>query len=75
MGTSLIRSKIHQYIDEADEDFLTLIYGLIESNQQEKSYRVSAEELTMMEERLLDYERSPSSGSSWEEVRNRLLSK
>ena len=75
MGTSLIRNKIHQYIDEADEDFLTLIYGLIESNQQEKSYRVSAEELTMMEERLLDYERSPSSGSSWEEVRNRLLSK
>jgi hypothetical protein len=75
METSLMKSKIHQYIDKADEDFLALIYGLIESNHQEKTYRINAEELTLMEERLLDYERDPSSGSSWEEVKNRLLSR
>lgn len=70
-----MKSKIHQYIDKADEDFLTLIYGMIESNDQEKTYRINAEELTLIEERLLDYERNPLTGSSWEEVKNRLLAK
>ena len=70
-----MKSKIHQYIDRADEDFLTLIYGMIESNDQEKTYRINAEELTLIEERLLDYERNPLTGSSWEEVKNRLLAK
>jgi len=75
MEISQMKSKIHQYIDKADEDFLTLIYGMIESNDQEKTYRINAEELTLIEERLLDYERNPLTGSSWEEVKNRLLAK
>jgi len=75
MEISQMKSKIHQYIDRADEDFLTLIYGMIESNDQEKTYRINAEELTLMEERLLDYERNQLTGSSWEEVKNRLLAK
>ncbi len=70
-----MKSEIHQYIDKADEDFLSLIYDLIESNRQEKTYQIQPEELTLMEERLLDYERNPSSGSSWEEVKAKLLSK
>ena len=75
MEISQMKSKIHQYIDKADEDFLTLIYGMIESNDQEKTYRINAEELTLIEERLLDYERNQLTGSSWEEVKNRLLAK
>ena len=75
MEASVMKNEIHQYIDKADEEFLTLIYGLIKSNLQEKTYQMSNDELTLLEERLLDYERNPSSGSSWEEVKSKLLSK
>lgn len=75
METSLMKSEIHEYIDKADEEFLSLIYGLIKSKGRERSYSIQQEELTLMEERLLDYERDPTGGSSWDEVKSRLLSK
>ncbi len=74
METSLMKSEIHEYIDMADDQFLSLIYDLIEVKRQDKTYEISDEELTLIEERLLYYERNPTSGSSWDEVKARLLS-
>jgi hypothetical protein len=75
MEASLMKSEIHQFIDKADEQFLSLIHGLITAKREDKTYMIPDEELTLMEERLLDYERNPTSGSSWDEVKARLLSK
>ena len=73
MDAPTIRKEIHQYIDGADERFLNLVYGMIQADQTEDEYELSEAEIKMMEERLADYQKNPESGSSWEDVKKRLL--
>jgi len=73
MNEAIMRSEIHQYIDKADERFLSLVYGMIQADQNEDDYQLSENEIKMLEERLADYHKNPESGSSWEEVRKRLM--
>lgn len=73
MDSTEIRKEIHQYIDGADERFLNLVYGMIQADQTENEYELSESEIKMLEERLADYQKNPESGSSWEDVKKRLL--
>ena len=73
MDSTAIRKEIHQYIDKADERFLSLVYGMIQADQTEDEYELSESEIKMLEERLADYKKNPESGSSWEDVKKRLL--
>ena len=73
MNAAILRSEIHQYIDTADERFLNLVYGMIQADQNDDEYELSEPEIKMLEDRLADYKKNPESGSSWEEVRKRLM--
>jgi putative addiction module component (TIGR02574 family) len=73
MDTTILRNEIHRYIDNADERFLNLVYGMIQADQTEDEYELSESEIRMLEERLADYKKNPDSGSSWEDVKKRLL--
>lgn len=73
MDTTLLRNEIHHYIDNADERFLNLVYGMIQADQTEGEYELSEAEIKMLEERLADYQKNPESGTSWEDVKKRLL--
>jgi hypothetical protein len=67
-----VKSKIHEYIDQADERFLNLVYGMIQADQSEVNYILSEDELRVVEERLEEYTRNPNSGAEWSEVKKRL---
>lgn len=46
MNTALIKKRIHEYIDYADERFLRLVYSMVESEHTETSFfNVSDEEM------------------------------
>ena len=75
MNVSVLKEKIHHYIDQADEHFLTQIYELIQSNQGNTSYHLTQEEQSLIEERLEEYRKNPDAGSSWEEIKKKLLDK
>ncbi len=73
MDNITIRKEIHQYIDEADERFLNLIYGMIKADQEEVYLdEISSEEIQLIEERLAEYYKNPNNGSSWEDVEKRI---
>jgi len=73
MDNIAIRKEIHQYIDEADERFLNLIYGMIKADREEVYLdEISSEEIQLIEERLAEYYKNPNSGSSWEDVEKRI---
>jgi hypothetical protein len=73
MDNITIRKEIHQYIDEADERFLNLIYGMIRADQEEVHQgEISSEEIQLIEDRLAEYEKIPGSGSGWEDVEKRM---
>lgn len=68
-----MRKEIHQYIDEADERFLNLIYGMIKADKEEFFLaEISSEEIQLIEDRLAEYDKNPNRGSSWEEVEKRI---
>lgn len=68
-----MKREIHQYIDEADERFLNLIYGMIKADKEEVYLgEISLEEIQLIEDRLVEYYKNPNSGSSWEDVEKRI---
>jgi putative addiction module component (TIGR02574 family) len=73
MDATAIRNVIHQYIDDADDRFLSLIYGMIKADKEDTSINeISDEEMQLIEDRLAEYKKNPNSGSSWEEVEKRI---
>lgn len=72
MQTMTLKAEIHEYIEKADERFLSLVYAMIKADQPEQSYPLTQEEINLLEERLADHEKYPNTGSSWEEVMSRL---
>ncbi len=72
---SALKDEIHEYIDQADNRFLSLVYGMIQADQREEDYKLSDDEISFMEERLQDYKRNPDSGAIWNEVKSRIQNK
>jgi cob(I)alamin adenosyltransferase len=72
MDISIKRGQIHEYIDTADERFLNLVYAMIQADQREEQYKLSAEEIKHLEDRLAAYESNPDDVSGWEDALKRI---
>ena len=42
------------------------------ANEKNQSYKLSADQIKMLEEELAAYSKNPDEGSSWEEVKKRI---
>jgi hypothetical protein len=71
-----IRKKIHEFIDKADERILKIFNGIINAEEVEEAIPTIPEffyeELDKRKERRIKGE---SKASSWEEVKNRILTR
>ena len=75
MSTDTLRKQIHGYIDKADDRFISLIHAMMLADLDEKQPELSEEQLIVLEERLEEYYKNPSAGSSMDEVFKRLTTR
>jgi putative addiction module component (TIGR02574 family) len=72
MGAAQIREELHQFINQADERVLRLIYGMMKADIEEGDSSLTEAHKKILDERLAIHESASHEGSSWEEVKARI---
>ena len=68
-----MREEIYQFINQADERILRLIYGMMKADIDEGShYSLTETDKQILDERLTAHEAAPHEGATWEEVERRI---
>jgi hypothetical protein len=74
MDTVKIREEISKYLEQADDRFLKLVYGLISADREE-NLEIPEIHKSIIRERLEDYKKNPGNTLTWEEVKSKTESK
>ena len=75
MTTTAIRSKVHQYIDEADSNVLEVVYKLLEVYRQSNTSLLSEEQQKEVLKRSSLYKTGKMKAYTLSEVRKRVKQK
>ncbi len=75
MTTTVIRTKVHKYIDEADSNVLEVVYKLLEVYRQSNSSLLTDEQQKEVLKRSALYKAGKLKGYSLAEVRKRIKHK
>jgi hypothetical protein len=75
MTTTAIRSKVHQYIDEADSNVLEVVYKLLEVYRQSNTSLLSEEQQKEVLKRSALYKTGKMKAYALSEVRKRVKQK
>lgn len=76
MGIPQRIEQIQDYLQtQADDRFINLIYGMIKAERENDTYELPDSHKQILDQRLANHEKNPSSGRSWEEVKASLLGK
>ena len=75
MGAAQIKEELHKYINQADERILRLFYGMMKADNEEEDYSLTDAQKHILDERLAAHQLAPQEGSSWEEVKARIVKK
>ncbi|WKN40734.1 hypothetical protein [Tunicatimonas pelagia] len=67
MEKTTLREELHQYIDQADERILKLIYGMMQADQP---IEVPKFHQDIIQERLTKHQANPKDVLSWQQVRD-----
>ena len=67
MSTPELKEKILDYIEHADEKVLEAIFTLLEASDDR--YKLTDEQISIVEERQADYLSGKSKAQDWEEVK------
>ena len=49
--------------------------SIASQTDKKQSYSLNPEQINILEEELAEYKKNPGEGSTWEEVKNRIISK
>jgi len=75
MTTTAIRTKVHKYIDEADNNVLEVVYKLLEVYRQSNTSLLTIEQQKEVLKRSAQYKAGKMKGYSLAEVRKRIKHK
>jgi hypothetical protein len=77
MQTTVIREKLHQYIDVSDEKLLKLMLALAEEYNEDDDfdYEFTAAEIKLLDQRREDRLSGKSKTYSWEEAKDIIIGK
>ncbi len=77
MQTTVIREKLHQYVDTSDEKLLKLMLALAEEYTEDDDfdYEFTAAEIKLLDERREDRLSGKSKMYSWEEAKDIIIGK
>ena len=71
MGTPQIRDIVHDYINQADERFIQLVYGMIQADKS-SDLLLTTSERKELDKRIARHKKGESKSYSWEEVKSQL---
>lgn len=74
MSVSKIREELHQFINEADDDTVNRIYGLIHA-ERETLPLLTEEQRIDLDKRIERYERGETTLLTWQEARQEIENK
>ena len=74
MSTAIIREEIRQYIEQADDRFLHLVYAMIQADQNEE-VNLTQEQWAELDRRMERHKKGESQSFTWKEVKDKLLNK
>jgi hypothetical protein len=70
MTTTVIREKLHDYIDGADDTKIKVLYSMMEIDFEEKVNSWEDEDfLDELDRRKAEFESGKVRGSTWEEIK------
>ena len=69
--TLVIRNRIHDFIDHADERILNILNAIILADEAEVC-ELSLENKRILDERLENHKQNPNSGKHWKELKQEL---
>jgi hypothetical protein len=75
MKTTSIRKKVHQYLDEADNNILEVVYKLLEVYRNTNTSLLSEEQQKEVLKRSALYKQGKSEGISLSEARKKIQGK
>jgi hypothetical protein len=67
MSVIQIREELHQFIEEADDRMLNLIYGLLQADKQQTA--LTPEQLEDLKDRMVRHKSGESKSYTWTEAR------
>ena len=69
MGAAQIREELHQFINQADERVLNLIYGMMKADSESLLTEEQQEDL---DKRIARHKKGESKSYSWSEARTQI---
>ena len=69
MGAAQIREELHQFINQADERVLNLIYGMMKADSES---RLTEEQQEDLDERIARHKKGESKSYGWSEARTQI---
>jgi hypothetical protein len=72
MTTAALRTKVHEYIEEADSKVLEVVFKLLEVYRENNSSMLSQKDQEEMVQRSVQYQAGAESGLSLAEVKKKL---
>jgi hypothetical protein len=77
MQTTVIREKLHQYIDSSDEKLLKLMLALAKEYNDEDNfdYEFTSDEIKILDQRREDRISGKSKTYTWEEAKDIIIGK
>lgn len=69
MGAAQIREELHQFINQADERVLTLIYGMMKADQEGL---LTTDQQDDLDQRIKRHKSGESKSYSWPEARTQI---
>ena len=72
MTTSVLRTKVHEYVDEADSKILEVVFKLLEVYRENNSSMLSQKDQEEMIQRSVRYQAGAESNLSLAEAKKKL---
>lgn len=72
MNTTKVKEELHQYINQADDCFIQLVYAMVQADKKEEQELLSTEEKEELERRMERHRTWQSKSYTSEEVKARL---
>ncbi|MFP3592450.1 addiction module protein [Chryseobacterium sp. SIMBA_038] len=69
-----LKKRIHEFIDHADERILRIINAII-TTEENTDEELTPEHKIILDKRIEDHKENPTSGKSWDDVKNSLKNK
>ena len=71
MGIPQIRELLHEYINQADERFIQLVYGMVKADKSTEVL-LNDSEHKELDKRIARHKKGESKSYSWKEAKGRL---